>query len=120
MVRFGGYMAGIKRDERTRVVRTRYFVLGTWRNGGQETGYAIILAWKSWKRGPEGQPLLATLRFQTIAIYLVATSEFMQRVSASNDDSSNVSSKSYKQTSKITVLYNLVLYNVIFYTNDFP
>lgn len=46
---------------------------------GDTTGYAIILAWKSWKRGPEGQPLLATLRVQTIAIYLVATG-VMQRI----------------------------------------
>ena len=37
-----------------------------------------MLAWKSWKRGPEGQPLLPTFRVQTIAICLVAAG-IMQR-----------------------------------------
>lgn len=48
---------------------------GTRRGGGPR---AIMLAWKSWKRGPEGQPLLPTFRVQTIAICLVAAG-IMQR-----------------------------------------
>lgn len=41
-----------------------------------------MLAWKSWKRGPEGQPLLPTFRVQTIAICLVAAGVMQRAPSA--------------------------------------
>lgn len=46
------------------------------------TRVAIMLAWKSWKRGPEGQPLLPTFRVQTIAICLVAAGVMQRAPSA--------------------------------------
>lgn len=66
-------------------------------DGKRGTRVAIMLAWKSWKRGPEGQPLLPTFRVQTIAICLLAAG-VMQRALPTAIRCHRAASESYKQT----------------------
>ena len=65
-------------------------------DGKRGTRVAIMLAWKSWKRGPEGQPLLPTFRVQTIAICLLAAGVMQRAPTAIRCH--RAASESYKQT----------------------
>lgn len=112
MVRFGGYTAGIKRDERTS--RT-HSLFRTWNMAKWGTGNGLCnnTGLKKLKKRARRAAItcdasLPNDRYLSRCNQRIYAKSLRQRV----DDSSNVSSKSYKQTNKITVLHNIILYNI--------